>query len=40
MGHIPKPMQGKRKTVKGGRDREKEMERETVRSEEILTKET
>lgn len=23
MGHIPKPMQGKRKTVKGGRDREK-----------------
>lgn len=43
LGHIPKPMQGKRKMMKeGSRDREKEggRERETARSEEVLTKKT
>lgn len=43
VGLCPKPVQGKRKMSKGGsreREREREVERETVGSEEILTKET
>lgn len=43
VGLCPKPVQRKRKMSKGGRrkrERGREVERETVRSEEILTKET